>query len=104
MTKIKLSTPQFVLLTNLVNADPKIAQRRLRRGTGFCALPLGGFRGSDRALPVIGLHLSTAIALCHKGLADLSRFRFPHTTHYFMRPTEAGIKHWNEVNAACRAK
>lgn len=85
MTKLKLSAPQFVLLTKLVN--PEATVEVPTKGSGWVR-----FTDEYRA--------DVAGALVSRGLAE--RIWVYRRVH--MRPTEAGTKHWNEVNAACRAK
>ena len=87
MAKLKLSTPQFVLLTNLVNPEPGMVCKVPTMGAGWVR-----FTESPRA--------DVSAALVTRGLAE--RIWVCKWVH--LRPTEAGIRHWNEVNAACRAK
>lgn len=81
----KLSTPQFVLLTEVVS--PNAHARLNMTSEGWIGLP-DHFRAD------------VANALVRRGLVELLYTRgCP-----YMRPTEAGKTLWNEINTALRAK
>ena len=91
--KSPLTVPQFTLLTGLVVPS---GGHRAQSIVGYEDLGDGWIKAPSH------FRVDVATALVRKGMAELE---WPGGTGCpYMRATEAGRVHWNEVNARLRAK